>query len=335
MKEKPILFSTPMTQALLNTKPGTWPPEPVDASKPFKYMTRRVVKPQPKHTLREKNGRWYEYCERPPADKVCNSPWGYEYLCPYAIGQILWVRETWLMADDGFHYKANATPESEVLRKNYGYKWRPSIFMPREVARIFLEVKAVRVERVQDITEEDARAEGVGREWLLNDWMEPFKYASYANWFYYDPEKRYWCDKHIEAALKQFKRDVRRGNIEIDELKELPMKSVMEEINNYCRDYVEEEHPIFCETCGEPLSFLATKNLIDDDDFDEYLDRTWDKNAAPLISSLLCNYEEEFFSKPNIYRLMFRALWDSINAKRGYSWESNPYVYVYEFMRVK
>ena len=45
---KPIIFSTPMVQALLNTKPGVWPPEPIDASKPCKSQTRRVIKPQPK-----------------------------------------------------------------------------------------------------------------------------------------------------------------------------------------------------------------------------------------------------------------------------------------------
>jgi hypothetical protein len=47
MKEKSILFSTPMAQALLNTKPGVWPAEPVDPSKPYKWQTRRVINPQP------------------------------------------------------------------------------------------------------------------------------------------------------------------------------------------------------------------------------------------------------------------------------------------------
>jgi hypothetical protein len=47
MKEHPILFSAPMVQVLLNTKPNTWPAEPIDPSKPFKWMTRRMMKPQP------------------------------------------------------------------------------------------------------------------------------------------------------------------------------------------------------------------------------------------------------------------------------------------------
>jgi hypothetical protein len=79
---------------------------------------------------------------------------------PFEPGDILYVRETWLEADDGFHYKANATPESERVRKDFGYKWRPSIHMPREAARLFLKVKNVRVGRIQDISREDAKAEG-------------------------------------------------------------------------------------------------------------------------------------------------------------------------------
>jgi hypothetical protein len=46
MKEKPIIFSTPMVEAILNTKPGVWPPSAIDPQKPYKSMTRRVIKPQ-------------------------------------------------------------------------------------------------------------------------------------------------------------------------------------------------------------------------------------------------------------------------------------------------
>jgi hypothetical protein len=64
------------------------------------------------------------------------------------------------MADDGYHYKGDATPTSEEVRKAYGYKWRPSIHMPKAAARIFLRVTDVRAERLHDITESDAQAEG-------------------------------------------------------------------------------------------------------------------------------------------------------------------------------
>jgi hypothetical protein len=81
---------------------------------------------------------------------------------PYCKGDILYGRETWLKADDGFHYKTDikVPSESETLRIAYGYKWRPSIHMPIEAARIFLRVTDVRVERLQDITEEQAVTEG-------------------------------------------------------------------------------------------------------------------------------------------------------------------------------
>ena len=142
---KPIIFSTPMVQAILDGR---------------KTQTRRVVKingcpiTSPKESLElTKEGLIYH--------SFCSMSGYYKLLCQ--PGDILWVRETWLKADDGYYYKADikVPSESENLRKTYGYKWRPSIFMPREAARIFLLVKDVRVERLQDITEEDAIAEGI------------------------------------------------------------------------------------------------------------------------------------------------------------------------------
>jgi hypothetical protein len=81
--------------------------------------------------------------------------------CPYGEpGDRLWVRETW----------CNATPPDRTIPVQYradwpphefGPRWKPSIYMPRWASRILLEVTEVRVERVQSITEDDARAEGV------------------------------------------------------------------------------------------------------------------------------------------------------------------------------
>ena len=82
----------------------------------------------------------------------------------YKVGDILWVRETWAKfegaAGRGFIYKADKehiTPLELCIPD----KWRPSIYMPRATARIFLEVKSVKEEKIQDITEKDARDEGV------------------------------------------------------------------------------------------------------------------------------------------------------------------------------
>lgn len=79
-------------------------------------------------------------------------------LSKYKIGDILWVRETWAKTEIGFVYKAKTCGNDKPING-----WKPSIFMPKEAARIFLEVTNVRVERLQDISREDAIAEGIER----------------------------------------------------------------------------------------------------------------------------------------------------------------------------
>lgn len=81
-------------------------------------------------------------------------------LCPYGQpGDRLWVRETWRILPDGsYTYGANYTEEEAAINK-----WKPSIFMPRWASRILLEIVSVRVERLQDISEADAVAEGIER----------------------------------------------------------------------------------------------------------------------------------------------------------------------------
>ena len=160
---KPILFSTPMAQALLNTKPGTWPAEPIDPEEPFKWQTRRVVKTQP-----EIDTRYEAAVIEDGKLKICGRGIGdvWEtrriYKMPYHVGDILWVRETYGLFNDEdeyiyIYYKAD---EGNPEKCPYFGKWKPSIHMPRKAARIFLEVKSVRVERLRDISHEDAKAEG-------------------------------------------------------------------------------------------------------------------------------------------------------------------------------
>ena len=147
--EKPILFSTPMVQAILSGS---------------KTLTRRVMKPQPLFYT----GRKYIVPDDAPKKwHDCDDIFA-AGLCPYGrTGDVLWVRETWCMEwvdPDGFTgkylYKADGI---EVIHVDDPEKspWRPSIHMPREAARIFLKVKSVSVGRLQDISEEDAVAEGV------------------------------------------------------------------------------------------------------------------------------------------------------------------------------
>jgi hypothetical protein len=172
MKERPILFSGEMVKAILAGN---------------KTQTRRVIKVRGKYS-----------CGEPSVHSELNGElkvWKPERVdysgfveCPYGQpGDLLWVRETWatsIACDD--------RPPSDMEKAGRGYGWpvwyaadgmvntrradpvpqggigfttmgkcRPSIFMPRWASRITLEIESVRVERLQDISEEDAISEGV------------------------------------------------------------------------------------------------------------------------------------------------------------------------------
>lgn len=173
--ERPILFTTKMVKALLNTKPNVWPPEPIDPTKPYKWQTRRVIKPQPPNTHDynrvEKVGPWY-HIEADSDIAGHKDPVMFTVKCPYGQpGDILWVRETWYYENHMYDPNEGAALHRYVYRADYPdypvsigvgeHGWRPSIHMPREAARLYLQVKNIRVERLQELAEEDARAEGV------------------------------------------------------------------------------------------------------------------------------------------------------------------------------
>lgn len=209
MKEKPIIYNGEMVRAILDGR---------------KTQTRRVVKPQP------------EIVEPSPDGPACGDA-DNRYLCPYGQpGDRLWVRETWSISNGpgiyvcedqphitvgGFHHHVffRADSSENTAWGMYGEpKWKPSIHMPRTASRITLEITGIRVEQVQDISEADAKREGV-----------------------------------ITSALSEHDQE-RFANM-----------------------------------------------------------RPW----------------------PETYRPMFKLLWDSINAKRGYGWDVNPLVWVIEFRRIE
>lgn len=221
MAEKPIVFSTPMVQAIQQGK---------------KTQTRRVIKPQPPHELSD-GYKWVvdvfdgTFCISAESIKDSRDGSVWETVIPrYQPGDILWVRETWCDYGTHYSYKANY-PDGYVPKGVYpgekaphDMKWRPCIHMPRAAARIFLRVSDVRAERVQEISETDAIAEGVS---LIDAW---------------------------EAAA---------------------------------------EH------------FVPTYNNPD--------------NHCPAAD----------------YIGAYRSLWDSLNAKRGFGWDVNPWVWVYEYERME
>jgi hypothetical protein len=335
-REKPILFSTPMILALLNTKPGTWPAEPIDPSKPCKSMTRRVVN-MPKTTP---EGRIPFFESIPDPTLGVHAYW--QVKPKYKVGDILWVRETWninpkkeswLYKNDecGFCSACKKIGSEFIYRASFPdcypcHGWKPSIFMPRKAARLFLEVKSVRVERLQDITEKDAKAEGVGK-FFLKQWLaENEKHIGDAYWIYWDDEKRYWCEKHIDQAIKTFKREVKNKVRDID-----LSPDELEDMDYMC-DCPEQDYPIQCDTCGKSLAFCAVDFPYD---LNEWIEGRLTKYEAALYDSLLNEYEEKLFSRENIHRLLYSGLWNNINEGRGFSWESNPWVFCYSFMRVE
>lgn len=155
MAIKPILFNTEMVQAIMDGR---------------KTCTRRVIKlpweeyPACKYVH---NKYIYDkmaenvYCAR------CGYPLELKRRSPYQPEDILYVRETWHR-----YTKRVGKGEGCHLEEHYGYKasiansedaeepWKPSIHMPKKAARIWLNVTNVRVERLQDMTDDDAEAEG-------------------------------------------------------------------------------------------------------------------------------------------------------------------------------
>ena len=184
MKEIPVLFNGAMVRAILDDRKtqtrrivkgacnlphegkllGEWglskPPARWDGVKPpWRWMSKKPIRV----------GDWFEQAQTDVDDYVSRpvrSPLGMP-------GDRLWVRETFISmpacAETG--RRAHAIYRADGGFSD-GYKWSPSIYMPRWAARLFLDVLDVRIERLQDISEEDARAEGADRnegKWVDED----------------------------------------------------------------------------------------------------------------------------------------------------------------------
>ncbi len=165
---KPILFNTEMVQALLDDR---------------KHVTRRVVKP-PYYIDDEEICRTSGLAMHQGIRATDGMPYPD---APYHPGDLLYVQETWGIVnsfpyEQGYDvaFKASSqilyctfTPERYAKFAKFRGKrgWQSPYFMPKEAARIFLWVTDVRVERLRDITEEQAKAEGFASR---KDFMEAF-----------------------------------------------------------------------------------------------------------------------------------------------------------------
>lgn len=191
MTDIPILFAGPMVRALMEGR---------------KTQTRRVLKLHPSAD----GGRFVVTSPKEEIIELESGEFGRgachylstgglsgPYKIGYAIGDRLWVRESFAdirgmgFGTDPrtgkpfqFAFAADTKPGSDGdrARLEYGVKWKPSIHMPRALSRLTLLVTDVRVERVQDISEEDAKAEGAERMVMDDDGK-----------FYPDPNGTYRC----------------------------------------------------------------------------------------------------------------------------------------------
>lgn len=142
MKERPILFSAPMVRAILEGK---------------KTQTQRALRIQPIDVLPIKEDKagveWVGLMQREPEPK------GTVFRCKYGQpGDRLWVRETFSAMGDKTQHAAPIFYRADRPDDTGG--WTPSIHMPRWASRINLEITSIRVERLQDISQADAIAEG-------------------------------------------------------------------------------------------------------------------------------------------------------------------------------
>lgn len=145
MAIKPILFNTEMVRAILDGR---------------KTCTRRICKDANEYTVPDMDfynadRRTYavhNFVDKEHTEQLSTA----ERTCPICTGDILYVRETWKKAPNGYFYYED-WQRNDIADVT---KWKPSIYMPKDAARIWLKVTAVRVERLQDMTDDDAEAEG-------------------------------------------------------------------------------------------------------------------------------------------------------------------------------
>jgi hypothetical protein len=199
IKERPILFSAPMVRAILEGR---------------KTVTRREVKPSKRSAdtqfelHQQPDGSWLPLHT---FEESCMDDQGTEHpiTCPYGQpGDRLWVRETFIdLRGTGVEHRPDPDSplqryayaadcrlgsHSDEARKNFGLKYKPSIHMPRAACRILLEITDVRVERLQDISEDQAKAEGVR---LYTD------HAELGDWWHVEGIETYSADPRKSFEL--------------------------------------------------------------------------------------------------------------------------------------
>lgn len=225
MKERGSIFKGWGVKAIRNLQPGVWPAEAIDPALPIKWQTRRVVKGLIKQNaspcnIRFHDGQWQQY--------GAGGVW-LDLRCPYGVpGDGLWIRENFYVQPEiwaqhhgpqPIHYAADSDPKTIE-----DYVQKPSIHMPRWASRDDLVVKEVRVEQVQEISEEDAIAEGMYRdspegcyhnysqpelpfEWARTAFSQVWDDINYARGFGWEANPGVWVVSYMRKA-NQARKDV-------------------------------------------------------------------------------------------------------------------------------
>ena len=211
MAIKPILFNTEMVRAILDGR---------------KTCTRRICKDANEYTVPDMdfyNADMRTYAVHNFADKEQMEQLStVERTCPICPGDILYVRETWERfecwnCEGDERGNCPKEPKKSVLNKTCGCymyratdeisgdaKWHPSIRMPKEAARIWLKVTDVQVERLQEITEDGAKAEGINEEWAMS-WWSPT---------YYDPDSGGYPKYRVTFAFEVWNKTIKKSEID-------------------------------------------------------------------------------------------------------------------------
>lgn len=162
MAIKPILFNTEMVRAILDGR-KTCTRRSVSFRQFLGMLPDKCKNAAPDEFLKGKRMMFKPYCDMTDAELIMTA-----YKAPYKYepGDILYVRETWcaLPVNEAGHMRGHSVyyykADGDLRPEGWRGKWKPSIHMPKEAARIWLRVTDVRVERLQDVTENGAKAEG-------------------------------------------------------------------------------------------------------------------------------------------------------------------------------
>lgn len=201
MAIKPILFNTEMVRAILDGR---------------KTCTRRIVKPQqligmlpdkckngvPEEFLKKKELMFKPYCDMTDIELINTA-----YKAPYQPGDIMYIRETWKKAPNGYYYYED-WQRNDIADVT---KWKPSIHMPKEAARIWLKVTDVKAERLQEMKPVDVIKEGAYPDcWdCLNTYGESGSQCCYGT-----EEQCSQCDEVMMEWEKLWNSTIKKSDIE-------------------------------------------------------------------------------------------------------------------------